>query len=350
MAEKQGGSKMRYTRFTLVLLLAIVISIGCATKRQQPAEGSDYEVIVVADEANWEVSRPYLQETFEKTIYTPQVETMYQLKWVQPEEFDKYRRHKSIIILSQLEISSLLTPVLKSMLPDTTLTDIRNSPKGYYSRRNAYADGQTLMILLGKSDGDLQARIRLNGDELFQITDQQTQKRLTQFIYRIGEQTELADEFFNQYGWYLRMMHDYVELRNAPDSQFVWLGRDFPFRWIVVHWEDAPESFQLADEGRVMLNRVYGELIPDVRITKQYFSMKESWLNSYNAIEFRGLWEHKTDIKGGPLLAYAFYAPEQDKIFLLTGIVWAPDREKLPYIRQIEMMLKSFGFTRPKPD
>lgn len=333
-----------------VFLLALLIIMGCSERRQQPAEGSDYEIIVVADESNWEVAKPYLEETFEKIIYTPQVETFYQLRRVQPEEFDKYRLHKNLILLSQLEVSSLLTPVLKSMLPDSTLNGIRNSAKAYYSRRNAYADGQTLLIILGKSDGDLQARLRLNNQELFEMMDQQTQKRLTRFIYRIGEQTEVADAYYKQYGWYLRMMHDYVEIRNAPDSQFVWLGRDFPFRWIVVNWMDAPESFDLEESGRVMLHHVYGELIPEMRITNRYFSLKETWLNSHRAIEFRGLWEHKTEIKGGPFIAYTFYAPEQDRIFFLSGIVWAPDREKLPYIRQIEMMLKTFDFTRPEQD
>ncbi|MCF7797323.1 MAG: DUF4837 family protein [Lentisphaeria bacterium] len=333
-----------------ISLLAIFIITGCATRRQQPAEGSDYEIIVVADESNWEIARPYLEETFEKVIYTPQVETFYQLRWVQPEDFEKFRLHKNLILISQLEVSSLLTPVLKTMLPDTTLNGIRNASRRFYSRRNAYADGQTLMIILGKSDGDLQARIRLNRQDLFDMMDQQTQKRLTQFIYRIGEQTELADDYFHQYGWYLRIMHDYVEIRNAPDRQFVWLGRDFPFRWIVVHWMDAPESFELQAIGEELIKKVYGTLIPDVWITEKYFSNQETWLNSHSAVEFRGLWEHKTEIKGGPFIAYTFYAPEQDIVFVLTGIVWAPDREKLPYIRQIEMMVKTFGFARPELD
>lgn len=338
---------MKYARLSGSVLVLIAVLVGCGNTQRQPAAGSDYEIIVVADDSNWEVSKPYLEETFAKVIYTPQEETLYQFKWVRPEEFDDYRLHKNLIILSQLEVSSLLTPVLKSMLPDTTLSRIRNSSQQFYSRRNAYAAGQTLMIILGKSEGDLQARIRLNNQELFDIMDQQTEKRLTSFIYRIGEQTGLAEDYYAQYGWYMRMMHDYVEIQNAPDSQFVWLGRDYPFRWIVVHWMAAPESFDLGVSGRQMLGNVYGGLIPDVRLGTHYFSEKESWLNSHSAIEFRGLWEHKTDIKGGPFIAYAFYAPEQDKIFLLTGIVWAPDREKLPYIRQIEMMLKSFGFSKP---
>lgn len=336
---------MRNLQHPGVLFIAALL-VGCASP-QKPAAGNDDVIIVIAEENNWNVTQDYLNETFAKPIYTPQKEQLYTLKWVEPGEFETYRMYKNVILISQFEVSSTLTPLLKTTVSDSALTRIRNTPGTYYSRRNAYADGQELMIIVGKSDGDVQSRIRLNETEMLAIMESQTAKRLTSFIYRIGEQTKLADAYFKQYGWYMRLMHDYLELKNDPDQQVVWLGRDYPYRWIVVYSIPAPDTFDLPVAGKQMLENVYGKLIPEVKLSMTYFTMQESWLNNHSALEFRGLWEHKTEIQGGPFIAYSFYAPEQDKLFLLTGIVWAPDREKLPYIRQIEMMLKTFSFPEP---
>ena len=327
-------------------LISLLVMVSCS-QPQKPAEGSDYQIIVIADEDNWNAVKPFLEETFAKSIYTPQEEELYTLKWVTPDKFETYHTYKNLILAGQLEVSSLLTPLFKSMLPDSTINRVRNTPNAYYSRRNAYAAGQTLMIFIGKNDPDLQARIRLNEDELLVRMEQQTEKRLTGFIYRIGEQTDLADTYFKQYGWYMRMMHDYLEIKNDPAHHFVWIGRDYPYRWVVVNWMAAPDSFDLPATGKKMLEKVYGTLIPEVKLSMRYFTMQEAWVHNHAGLEFRGLWEHKTEVKGGPFIAYVFYAPEQDKIYLLTGIVWAPDREKLPYIRQIEMMLKTFDFGKP---
>lgn len=329
-----------------LIIMALIVLVGCSTP-QKPAAGNDDEIIVIAEESNWKIVETYLNETFAKPIYTPQEEQLYTLKWVVPEQFETYHMYKNVILVGQLEVSSTLTPLLKSMLPDSEITRIRNTAGAYYSRRNAYADGQELMIILGKTDGDVQSRIRLNEAEMLAKMEAQTSKRLTSFIYRIGEQTDLADSYFKQYGWYMRLMHDYLELKNDPKQQFVWLGRDYPYRWIVIYSIAAPDSFDLPALGKQMLENVYGILIPDVRLSMRYFSMQEAWLNNNSVLEFRGLWEHKTEIQGGPFIAYSFYSPEQDKIYLLTGIVWAPDRAKLSYIRQIEMMLKTFSFSKP---
>ncbi|OIO62778.1 MAG: hypothetical protein AUJ47_07270 [Candidatus Marinimicrobia bacterium CG1_02_48_14] len=337
---------MQYLQHIGIVCLFTVWLVGCASP-QKPAAGEDDVIIVIAEENNWNITQNYLNETFGKPIYTPQEEYLYTLKWVDPSQFETFRMYKNVILISQFEVSSSLTGLLKSMVSDSALTRIRNTPGAYYSRRNAYADGQELMIVVGKSDGDVQSRIRLNETEMLAKMESQTAKRLTSFIYRIGEQTKLAEGYFQQYGWYMRLMHDYLELKNDPSQQFVWLGRDYPYRWIVINSIPAPDSFDLPSVGKQMLEDVYGKLIPEVALSMTYFTMQESWINNHAALEFRGLWEHKTEIQGGPFIAYSFYAPEQDKIFLLTGIVWAPDRQKLPYIRQIEMMLRTFSFTEP---
>jgi hypothetical protein len=45
---------------------------------------------------------------------------------------------------------------------------------------------------------------------------------------------------------------------------------------------------------------------------------------------------------GGPFLAYAFYDQASDRLYLLHGSVFAPGFDKLDFLRQMEVMGRTF--------
>lgn len=45
---------------------------------------------------------------------------------------------------------------------------------------------------------------------------------------------------------------------------------------------------------------------------------------------------------GGPFVAYAFYDQASDRIYLLHGSVFAPEYDKLKFLRQMEVMANTF--------
>src|SRR5690625_5758447 len=62
-------------------------------------------------------------------------------------------------------------------------------------------------------------------------------------IYRKGEQVEISDSLWQDYGWSIRMQHDYIW--TTRDDNIAIFRRSLPEndRWIMAWWqEDVPSS------------------------------------------------------------------------------------------------------------
>ena len=254
------------------------------------------------------------------------------------------------MILTRLEVYSEVTPQVRSMLPDSTIKRIRENPKGYYYQEDAYAQGQALVVVAGKSIADLRSRLKVNQDQIFNFFERKMYERNTAFVYRSGEQFDLAEKYFDQYGFYLRMMHDYIEIENNPKKHLLWLGRDFPYRWLTVSWETPIDSTELEFQLDELLKATFGRKLGDIMLNEDYLSKEPFWFGQYSAFKYFGLWESKEEVKGGPFIAYGFYEPVKDRIYLLAGIIHAPDKEKIPYIRQMETIFRTFDTKIYEPE
>ncbi|NQV30860.1 MAG: DUF4837 family protein [Candidatus Marinimicrobia bacterium] len=331
---------MRQIRLLIMVLTLLIAFSGCERPKEE-AIGYDDVITVVCDERNWEACEPILAETFGKIYQTPPTESLYEFRRIDASDLSANILNKNIMILTRLENTSSITPQVRSMLPDSTITNIRNNPRGYYYQNDPYARGQALIVVVGKSLEDLRSRVEVNQNQMFDFVEKTMYKRNTAFVYRSGEQFELAESYFNQYGFYLRMMHDYVEIENSSKKQLVWLGRDFPYRWLAVSWEKANEN-TLETQLEKLLKSTFGSKLGSIKLNEEYLVQEPIWFKQFSAIKYYGLWESKQEVKGGPFIAYGFYEPLKDRIYLISGIVHAPEKAKLPYIRQMETIIRTF--------
>ena len=241
-----------------IFALLVVLTFGTCERPKEKAIGYDHVITVVCDERNWAACEPILAQTLGKVYQTPPTETLYTFQRISPNDLNTNILNKNLMILTRLEEKSGVTPQVRSMLPDSTLSNMRKNPKGYYQQGDAYATGQALIVVVGKTLADLRNRLEINQDQIFNFIEQKMYERNTAFIYRSGEQFELAEKYYDQYGFYLRMMHDYVEIENRPKDKIVWLGRDFPYRWLTVSWA-APSDSTLEYQLNELLTDTFGK-------------------------------------------------------------------------------------------
>jgi len=332
--------------------ILILLSLFSACERpQKAAVGNDHVITVVCDDDNWEVSEPLLNARLGEVFHTPQTETLYQFQRIDADALQANLLTKNLFIITRLHPESGITAQVHAMLPDTLITRIRNTPGSYFHQENAYAKGQALVVIIAKTKADLRQRLQDNQDEIFNFVERKMYERQTAFIYRSGEQFDLAKTYFKQYGFYLRMMHDYVEIENKPEQQLLWLGRDFPYRWLVVTWKTPDDSTELEVQSRALLNSTFGEQLTSITLDQDRLRATPFWFQEqYAATKYYGLWKSKAEVKGGPFIAYSFYEPVKDRIYCLAGIVHAPDRAKLPYLRQLEAIFRTFDTKIYEPD
>ncbi len=330
--------------------LGLILLLASCEKPQDPAIGYDHVITVLCDDENWEACEPVLTETLGKVFKTPRTETLYTLHRISADDLSLNIKNKNLMILTRLEVYSEVTPQVRSMLPDSLITRIRENPKGYYYRENAYADGQALIVVAGKSFADLRHRLKVNQAEIFDFYERKMFERSTAFVYRSGEQLELAQTYYDEHGYYLRMMHDYVEIENSAKKRLVWLGRDFPYRWLSVSWETPNDTSELEIQLESLLRDTYSKRIGSVVLNDDYLQSESIWFKQYSAIKYYGLWESKEELKGGPFIAYGFYEPVSDRLYLISGIIHAPNKDKIPYIRQMETIIRTFDVKPYQPE
>jgi hypothetical protein len=173
-------------------------------------------------------------------------------------------------------------------------------------------------------------------------------------MYSIYEQKDLEKKLLEKYGWTVRVQHDYSIYKEFPQENFVMLRRAWPERWLFVCWQrlDDPSRITL-DWAVAWRNSIGARFYENDRVVKPEtaargfktppdLSAREVEFTGRRALEVQGLWENEVKVAGGPFKAWAFYDEYTQQAFLIDIAVFAPGREKVPLMRQLEIMARTF--------
>ena len=158
-----------------------------------------------------------------------------------------------------------------------------------------------------------------------------------------GEQTELEDYIATNYGWKIRIQHDYYLVKESEDGNFIWLRRLDPDRSLFVYRFKA-KGLDREDSGwliekRDSLGTIYFE---SDSVSKEDSYMVNTEFCGFPAVKLIGIWQNHKLFIGGPFRTYAFFDPEQKYIYMVDILVTAPDKRKKPYLDQLEVMANTF--------
>jgi hypothetical protein len=142
----------------LFSVLLILIS-GCSTKRE--SLGSDNEIIVIASIEDQEDIRNVLEKIFSDTLYTPEPEPFYKMKFVSPKGFNNLKRQTNLAVASIGD--NLLNPgtnLVKNLLGKDNYERTIDGGDHFIFTEDQFAKGQLFMILSGQSKDDIIQDIR----------------------------------------------------------------------------------------------------------------------------------------------------------------------------------------------
>ncbi|MFW5973367.1 MAG: DUF4837 family protein, partial [Bacteroidota bacterium] len=197
-----------------------------------------------------------------------------------------------------------------------------------------------------------------HGSELRESFNEITRRRVTREMFRRGRQPEVEEQLIEDHGFAVNVQHDYVVVTDT--TGFVWMRRVLTDTWrsLFVHYvEDADPAMLSSDwvlARRDSLTRQYvqGNLGGWVEIDRRrpLESREIDFLGRYG-YEVRGLWQMVGENDagesvqfgmGGPFVTYAFYDQDTNRIFMIDGMVFAPNFDKREFLRQMEVIAYSF--------
>ncbi len=343
---------MRKIVYTLFIILMLFAFSSCGYF-QKPAVGMEDNIIVVADSLEYQALLPALDSTFEKIIYTPQPEKLFNLRRVSRNQLDRYENRKNIIIIAPFNSNSNTAKFIRASVDTAVKRAILSDSVFEVTRYNLWARGQLVMLLTAPTMKQLQEHIMKDKDNLLYAFQKISDKRLYASLYNSEfERKNIEGKLLKQYGWVIYVEADYVLARDVPKDNFVWLRRGFDTdmeRWIFVHWiNNASPAYLNADSVRAIRNRMtkkYYRTTGDssyVVIAGQYYTTTDVNFQGRYALLTQGLWELNIKGMGGPFINYTFYDPKTRRVYMLDGSIYAPRYYKRNLIQQMDVMLQSF--------
>ena len=339
--------------FLLILFSFSLFFLSACDTTNKPAKGLEDEIYVIADSSEYEELRVALESTFEKVIYTPQPEKLFTLRRVSPNEIEKYRTRKNIIIVAPMNSNSIASQFIKAIVDTAIRTKIMSNQMSQVMKNNLWAKNQLVVVLTAPDMQELEFNILKKSDDLLYAFQKISDERLSQSLYSASyEKKNIEGKLLKKYGWVIYIQADFTLAMDKPEDNFVWLRRspnsDME-RWIFVHWlENATPAYLNADSIRMIRNKItrkYYQTSDDqsyVVIGEEYLTTNEVNFKGRYAILTQGLWELNIKGMGGPFINYTFFDEKTKRLYMVDGSIYAPKYYKRNLIQQVDVILQSF--------
>ena len=171
-------------------------------------------------------------------------------------------------------------------------------------------------------------------------------ERITTNLFKRGEQKDLEREIQGEFGFRIRIQHDYIVTQKNDSLAFVRFMRYLPERWFAVVWGALPADGELTPELIYNRRREIGAAFLDpVMSYDDRWTAEPTTLAGRPATLIRGLWATLDPTGGGPFFTYGVAVPEQSRYYLIDGAVFAPGQEKVPVLWQLDAIARTFDPT-----
>lgn len=349
--------------FCHVSVLLLLLLAGCAGQDFRPvAIGPEGEVLVVIDSALWQGTVGHaLRETLARPIETlPGAEPLFDLRVVSMEAttWPRIEAHPQVVIVGDLQGTTAEAAWLRARLDPAAERAVQHGDGAIVARPASWRTAQQVYLVLAASPDALVSLLRQHGSVLRQGFTELSRERLAGTMFDRGRQQTLEQHLTTRHRFAVHVQHDYVLA--ADTTGFVWLRRVLPDTWrsLFVYYEEAADEARLTPDWvrqtRERVGKQYlqgntgGYVVPDRRRPDTLAAVVFHGRRGY---EGRGFWQMvDTDTTGrivplgmgGPFLDYAFYDAPQQRLYLIGGMVFAPNFPKREFLRQMEAIAWTF--------
>jgi len=355
----------------LVAGIAVVLVglLGACDGDYRPrAIGKEGEVTVVMDSSLW--TGP-VGDAFRNTV-TPWMETLPQperhfeirhLELSNERAYESIQDLKNVVIAAPLSDSTNEANFLRRRLSKDARQAILDGQSAIVDKPNLWRRSQRVFFVTAATPEALANVIETEGTAMKQSFEEVTLERMKRDMYDDARQYALEDSLMNRHNFAVNVQHDFqiaVDTTTATDG-FVWLRRILAQtrREFFVYYKENASPSQLTPEwvytthDSLTRKHFRGNVRGFVRIDyRRTLETNQATVLDRYGYQTRGLWHFVMPAEedgefmglagGGPFLAYAFYDRPSDRLYLVHGSVFAPDFDKLRFIRQMEVMANTF--------
>ena len=332
---------MKKVNFLTVVLVLFAIS-GCY--RVPSVKGPEYNLYVFAENSDYASLKEILHATFEREILTPQYETHFKIIHVKPADFGNYLTYKQLLFVATLQSEGSIADLVKrSITQQNMMEKVENGESFLFKNEDQWIKDQLIITLVAPTLDSLMSKIDKNKDFIYNYFYDFQQKTVFDYVYSRLENKKLPKELMEKFQWTVRVPHDYFIDSEDPENNFVLLRRRIPERWFMVKYFDGLQPDIISEKWALDLRDSLGvRYFSGIKTNREYCSSKEINFLGRRCLRVQGLWEHDEQVVGGPFISYVFYDEGMQRVYLLDCATFAPNRDKIPFLDQMDAMVHTF--------
>lgn len=357
------------------LALALCALLGLAAcdlpedQRLPNAFGDPGDILVVTDSVTFEGPvGDALRQTIGRSVAPPLSVADFSLlrRELTGPGYPVLQRSRNVIFTAVLDGDADTTAIerfLTARIDSSGLRLIREGRGAFVvPRQDVWAQGQVVVLAAAGSDSLLADALRQHADTLRTLFTALTEAQLRADMFARARQTAVEDTLLSRHGFAVHVQHDYFVAQDttaAPaglPGRFLRLRRVLSDTWrdLWVYYEDAPPPAHL--------DSLYVEQVTDAAMEAFLRGATDSSYVEVDRIRpvrsdsiavagrparrTRGLWRMREDLMGGPFVRYSFYEPGQRRLYVVYGMVFAPQHrfrgDKREFLRQLEVTTQTF--------
>ena len=309
-----------------------------------PGSGRVDMVTVIADSTESRTLRRTLRDVIERVILTPRKERLYHVSFAHPGDFRMLRR-KNIVIAAPLDGDREAGGLVRSLVPPARREVIRNGAPPVVIRRDVWADDQVVVLVTGEDRDALRANMMTEADRIYGAIDGKRDERVAESLFRFGEREALASELADRFGWRVRVPFGFNFIDTHANSGFVVLTRTHArvTQWMFVYREDGVSPDRLTEAWCIRKrNEIAARFFENDVVDQTGLKVSQRELGSRLAVHLEGVWQNNLAWKGGPFRSYVLVDEEKNRLYFLDIGVYGPNRRKETYLRQLDVVARTF--------
>ena len=333
-------------RFAFAFLPVLLLPAACG---RGPAYGSDNAIVAVVDPALRERVEPVLRASLEREVETTRMEPVFELTFTTPEGIGEFRKWKRLLVVEPGGEDAVLLPDLVDTPLEGPLSTVVH---------DEWARGQTIYVLAAPTAEATAELVRSSADSLYGVIHDQFVDYHVARMWASKPDSALAGRLAEELGFSIVLPNVYRPAgASAPADSRVWYNEE-PRRVVSLHW--LPRPIGLTADTVLAVRRAWGrQLFPDDSITGvlpapadtaagpdslpgpvPVVRAIETRLGGLPAIRLQGPWTSPSDVGTGLFVTYGVICGE--RLVLLDGNLYAPDRSKYPYLVQLDRIFETF--------
>ena len=344
-------------RIVVLPLLLLALAAACS---KGPAFGSDNAIVAVIDPRVRETLEPLVREALEREVFTTRSERVFEVTVTTPAEIGDFRKWARLLVIEPLD-GATLVPDLAGDAEEPLFARIENE----------WARDQTVWVIAAPTPEATVELARARLDSVYGAFHDAWVAHQVERMWASEADSAGARRMAEELGFSIVLPQVYRPASSsAPPATRTWYNED-PRRVLSLHWEPAPPA--LTAEQVLAARRSWGAdlfagdqlagslpgdtlapedtlppgegppgdtlALPDTLAPPMLLASRTT-LAGLPAVRLQGVWENRADLTSGLFLTYGVVCG--DRLVLIDGNLYAPDRDKYAYLLQFERIFETF--------